>query len=250
MNGTTDSWWVRSLDFLDLGQPQAVLMVLLSILLPLSIFVSRRNVRIRRLEMLDNLTDVLGGMPANSGCCNPALALVRARYLDGTAQANTGRRVLAWLKETGIYALPTAIFVLLSACGFALVVGFGGEWLAATKILLSGLQVEGAGEPDFATATALVVGAGFVGAYIWSIHYLILRIVNFDLSPLSFLRTSEHVFMTVFAAWVLRQVVAAPAVGRHCGRGSPRHRLPVWPVPLAWCQCADRSPAELAQDQT
>ena len=103
--------------------------------------------------------------------------------------------------------------MLLSACGFALVVGLGGEWLAAAKILLTGLQVEGAGGPNFATATALVVGAGFVGAYIWSIHYLILRIANFDLSPLSFLRTSEHVLMTVFAAWVLRQVVAAPGIG-------------------------------------
>jgi hypothetical protein len=213
MDGT-DSWWVRSLEFLDLGEPQAILVVLLSILLPLSIFVSRRNVRIRRLQMLDNLTQVLGGMPANSGCfIPPALALVRARYLDGTAQANAGRRVLAWLKETGIYALPTAIFVLLSACGFALVVGLGNEWLAAAKTLLSGLQVDGSGAPNFAVATALVVGAGFVGAYIWSIHYLILRIANFDLSPLSFLRTSEHILMTVFAAWVLRQVVAAPAVG-------------------------------------
>jgi hypothetical protein len=109
MDGTTDSWWVRSLDLLDLGEPQAILVVLLSILLPLSIFVSRRNVRIRRLQMLDNLTQVMRGMPANSGCLiPPALALVRARYADGTAQANAGRRVLAWLKETGIYALPTA----------------------------------------------------------------------------------------------------------------------------------------------
>jgi hypothetical protein len=214
MDGATDSWWMRFLRLLDLGEPQAILVVLLSILLPLSIFVSRRNVRIRRLQMLDNLAHALGGVPANSGSfIPPALALVRARYLDRTAQATTGRRVLAWLKETGIYALPTAIFVLLSACGFALVVGLGREWLAAAKILLSGLQVEGAGKPDFATATALVVGAGFVGAYIWSIHYLILRIANFDLSPLSFLRTSEHVLITVFAAWVLRQVVAAPAAG-------------------------------------
>jgi hypothetical protein len=210
-----DSWWMRFLDLLDLEeQPQAILVVLLSILLPLSIFVSRRNVRIRRLQMLDNLTHVLSDIPASSGVfIPPALALVRARYLDRTAQASIGRRVLAWLKEIGIYVLPTAIFVLLSACGFALVVGLGGEWLAAAKILLAGLQAEAAGQPDFATATALVVGAGFAGAYIWSIHYLILRIANFDLSPLSFLRTSEHVLMTVFAAWVLRQVVSAPAVG-------------------------------------
>src|SRR5690606_26865369 len=39
----------------DLGQPQAIFVVLLSLLLPLSIFVGRRNVRIRRLRLLDNL---------------------------------------------------------------------------------------------------------------------------------------------------------------------------------------------------
>jgi hypothetical protein len=64
---------------------------------------------------------------------------------------------------------------------------------------------------NFHAATGLVVGAGFVGAYIWSVNYLILRIANFDLSPLSFLSTSAHILMTVFVAWVLRQVVAAPA---------------------------------------
>jgi hypothetical protein len=70
-----------------------------------------------------------------------------------------------------------------------------------------------AGAPaNFGKATALVVGAGFVGAYIWSIDYLILRIANFDLSPLSFLRTSAHILLTVFVAWALRQVVAIPDV--------------------------------------
>ena len=38
-----------------------------------------------------------------------------------------------------------------------------------------------------------------------------MRIANFDLSPLSFLSTAAHVLLTVFVAWVLRQVVAAPA---------------------------------------
>ena len=80
------------------------------------------------------------------------------------------------------------------------------------KGLLRGLRAEGGGALDFTTATALVLGAGFVGAYIWSIDYLILRIANFDLSPLSFLRTSGHVLMTVFVAWVLCQVVAAPGI--------------------------------------
>ena len=136
---------------------------------------------------------------------------MRARYRS-VPGAGAWRRVLDWLKEVGTYLLPTGIFVLLSACGFALVVGLGGEWLEAARGLLRGLRAEGGGALDFTTATALVLGAGFVGAYIWSIDYLILRIANFDLSPLSFLRTSGHVLMTVFVAWVLCQVVAAPGI--------------------------------------
>ena len=131
--------------------------------------------------------------------------------------AECGARCLAprsrWLKEIGIYALPDAIFVLLSGCGFALVVGLGGEWLDGRSGPPARSSGGGRRSLDFATTTALVLGAGFVGAYIWSINYLILRIANFDLSPLSFLRTSAHILMTVFVAWVLRQVVAAPEVG-------------------------------------
>jgi hypothetical protein len=198
---------------LDLSQPQVIFVVLLSLLLPLSIFVGRRNVRVRRLRMLDNLESVLKYVPADSGSfILPALHLVRARYLGGGRGAGAGSRVLDWAKEVGIYILPTGIFVLLSACGFALVVGLGGEWLEAARGLLRGLRAEGGGPLDFPTATALVLGAGFVGAYIWAIDFLILRIANFDLSPLSFLRTSAHVLMTVFVAWVLCQVVAAPGV--------------------------------------
>ena len=199
--------------FLNLGEPQAIFVVLLSLLLPLSIFVGRRNVRVRRLRMLDNLESMLRYVPAGSGSfIPPALDLVRARYRSGGRGAGAWSRVLEWLKEVGIYLLPTGIFVLLSACGFALVVGLGGEWLDAANGLLRGLRAEGGGPLEFRKATALVLGAGFVGAYIWSIDYLILRIANFDLSPLSFLRTSGHVLMTVFVAWVLCQVVAAPGI--------------------------------------
>jgi hypothetical protein len=198
---------------LYLGQPQFTFVILLSLLLPLSIFVGRRNVRLRRLQMLDHLAAAFDGIPGDGQTIvPPTLGLIRTRYLDSGAET-WGGRVMAWLKEVGIYVLPTTIFVLLSACGFALVVGLGTEWAAAAKVLLSGLQAEPGASLDFRIATALVVGAGFVGAYIWSINYLILRIANFDLSPLSFLRTSAHILLTVFVAWALRQVVAAPEVG-------------------------------------
>lgn len=202
--------WI--LHVFDLGRPQVIFVMLLSLLLPLSIFVGRRNVRVRRLAMIDNLADALDGVSGDGQTVAPAsLEFIRARYLDSGAKS-TGGRTLAWLKELGIYVLPTAIFVLLSACGFALVFGLGSEWADAAKVLLAGLRGDDGASLEFAKATALVVGAGFVGAYIWSIEYLILRIANFDLSPLSFLRTAAHILLTVFVAWALRQVVAAPEV--------------------------------------
>jgi hypothetical protein len=189
---------------------QVIFVILLSVLLPLSIFVGRRNVRIRRLQMLFNLKHVL--LPAGSQhSLPPSFSMIEARYLDDTEDAKPWTSFLAWLKEIAIYTLPVAVFVLVSACGFALLVRLGDDWAEAGKVLLYGLAAEGGGSSSFAAATGLVVGAGFVGAYIWSINYLILRIANFDLSPLSFLSTSAHILLTVFVTWVLRQVVAAPA---------------------------------------
>src|SRR4051794_27062661 len=197
--------------WIDLERPQAIFTVLLSLLIPLSIFVGRRNVRIRRLRLLDNLERVL--FPAGGpGRLPPGFEMIRARYL-GDGNATAWSRVLSWLRELGIYLLPNMVFVLVSACGFGLLVQLGGDWLIAAKTLLQGLQTGVNDGSDFAAATGLVVGAGFVGAYIWSVNYLILRIANFDLSPLSFLTTSAHILMSVFVAWVLRQVVAAPAPG-------------------------------------
>ena len=184
--------WIASL------WPQAILVCLLSVLIPLSIFVGRSHVRLRRLQLLDHLAEVLPSAAGRSRMPG-AFTLMRARYA-----AASGRR------ELGVYALPTAVFAAVSACGFALLLHLGGEWLAAAKILLVGLHVDGGSDPDFGLSTGLVMAAGFIGAYIWSINYLILRVANFDLSPLSFLRTSAHILLTVFVAWVLRQVLAAP----------------------------------------
>ena len=92
--------WMR---FLDIGQPQLIFVVLLSLLLPLSIFVGRRNVRVHRLRMIDNLGSVLEHVPRESGCfIAPALELVRARYVGSGWGASPWSRILDCLKEIGI----------------------------------------------------------------------------------------------------------------------------------------------------
>jgi hypothetical protein len=40
----------------------------------------------------------------------------------------------------------------------------------------------------------------FLGAYLWTITYLIKRVSNFDLAPLSFLRTSAHIVVAAFVS--------------------------------------------------
>lgn len=200
--------------YFNFSKPQGIFIFLLSLLLPLSIFVGRRSVRMRRLCIINSLNDKIEYLPEhNQTFVRPAIELIRARYEDGATGGGILAGAKAWAAEIGTYVLPTLIFVLMSASGFALVIGYDQEWLSATKILLRGLHAEQGDELDYSTATALVIGAGFVGAYVWSIQYLILRIANFDLSPLSFLRTTLHILVTVFAAWVLRHVVAAPDFG-------------------------------------
>lgn len=193
----------------DLGQPQGIFVALLSILVPLSIFVGRRNVRIRRLHLLQNLKETLL-RNGDRAALPPGYDIIEARYVDDPARTGTS----GWLREVGIYALPTLVFALVSACGFGLIFALGGQWLDAAAVLLQGLHAaDGKTDATFAATTGLIVAAGFVGAYVWSVRYLILRVSNFDLSPLSFLSTAAHVLMTVFLAWVLRQVFAGPLVG-------------------------------------
>jgi hypothetical protein len=196
------------LSWVDFEKPQAIFTILLSVLVPLSIFVGRRNVRIRRLRLLNGLKDILFPNPARRRV-PPSFEIIRARYVVDEGRT-AWRGMVDWLQELGIYVLPVAVFVLVSACGFGLILRLGGDWGVAAKILLEGLQTGADGDSSFAAATGLVVGAAFLGAYVWSVQYLILRIANFDLTPLSFLSTSAHILLTVFVAWVLRLVVAEP----------------------------------------
>jgi hypothetical protein len=64
-----------------------------------------------------------------------------------------------------------------------------------------------------------MISYAFFGGYIWSIQYLIRRIANFDLSPISFFQAFMHIVMAVFVAtaiWfaVLQSEIAASYLGK------------------------------------
>jgi hypothetical protein len=62
---------------------------------------------------------------------------------------------------------------------------------------------------SYQAGTVLVIASAFIGAYVWSVNYLVLRVANFDLTPLDFLRASTHILLTTVIAGVFRHVVAA-----------------------------------------
>ncbi|HWL68253.1 MAG TPA: hypothetical protein VNS22_07685 [Geminicoccus sp.] len=193
------------------------LIAMLALFLPLAVFFGRGSVRQRRLTILDNLEAAARrAMPDHQQVEVPLLALVRARYAppvmlgpDGRpdAHANLRRAV----REVLAYAVSSASFVMLCLAGFYLLLGVGRSIAVDPGILLQGLSEAAAGSSEAAayrTVTALVVGAAFLGAYVWSINYLILRVANYDLSPLDWLRVSVHLLLTCLVAGVFRHVVA------------------------------------------
>jgi hypothetical protein len=192
----------------SLPAPAIVAAVLiLSLVLPVGIFFGQSTVGERRLAIIRYLR-------ACADDIDPDLRAFMIRSLDFTAvryapPTHRGFRFLAYL-------LPTALFVVLSAFGFlALFAVLSMEPFQTRNLVLFGLQSFDA--TDFAgyqAGTALIVAAAFLGAYIWSVNYLLLRVSNYDLSPLSFLRVGAHLLLTIFAACVLRHVFAGlDAVG-------------------------------------
>lgn len=189
--------------FLALDPMHLALTLVLSLLLPLSIFFGRGNVRTRRLAILDELRDCV--KDAGAECRHfvlKELDFIRSRYAEPS---------LSWSAALA-YVMPTILFVLLSMIGFAAlftVIDMAG--LDTENLFLRGIT----GTEDvrgYQAGTVAVVAAAFLGAYVWSVNYLVLRIANFDLSPLSFLRVSSHMLLTVFLAGIFRHVVASTNV--------------------------------------
>jgi hypothetical protein len=187
------------------------ILVLFSLILPLSIFFGRGSIRKRRLAALRDLEEK--AFKANKHGPSPilpSLELVRARYEQAAFGGANGKGNLSlYASELMAYLLPTAIFVLITLVGMYLVFSSIHSQWASPHLLLIGLSSNAADAKSYQSVTALVVSAGFLGAYIWSISYLVLRVANFDLTPLDFLRVSAHILLTALLTGVFRHFVGA-----------------------------------------
>lgn len=194
------------------------LLALFSVLLPISIFFGRDSIRTRRLQYLEMFEDkVMKGDKTSQITLIPAMELLRGRYDPrGIIDLTTGKPLDSQIKKSSKFFLffryvpSVLIFIILSAIGFYLTLAatfaLGGPNLVTQGFHYFDWKYQFTRE--YQAATVLVLAAGFLGAYIWSINYLILRVANFDLTPLDFLRTACQIIITVIIAGVLRHGVA------------------------------------------
>ena len=161
----------------------------------MSIFVARNNVRTIRSQLVEDLAQLFsfarekGGTPL----IVPSFELIKYKYDAAKDPIRAG----SWF-------VPVLIFIVLSTLGFVTVLAdFSIVFDANMRNALLHMGAETAPAADSRMMVA-TLGFAFLGGYIWSVQYLVRRVANFDLRPLSFLRCSVHILLGGFvtaAAW-------------------------------------------------
>lgn len=129
---------------------------------------------------------------------------------------------LEWLYDAAIFLMPCLIYVLLCSLGFIQTFWLAGEpepWERRSFLLLGLHKWDLATGPDYQLKTATVISITFLGAYVWSVIYLLRRIANYDLSPLSFLRISAQILMSCLTVAVIYHLVVSTGVVEAGGIG-------------------------------
>jgi hypothetical protein len=169
--------------------------ILLSIIVPAGIFLGRSNIRARRYEVVKDL-EALFAFAKKTGdvpLIIPSFELVKYKYRPSSGE----NREDAKGQGTLVYVIPVAIYAVLTAVGFF--VTFGNlEWIGQIPMNYFPLGHPQCYARPESVSVLVVIGYTFIGGYIWTVQYLVKRVSNFDLSPLSFLRSAIHILFGIF----------------------------------------------------
>jgi len=168
---------------------RAISIATFSLLVPLGVYVGRMNVRASRREVVLDLERLFQFAKSDGRpIILPSFELVKYKYdpdsnpeRSGTTNANSIR----------YYVFPVAIYVLLSFLCF--------EFAFAPR--------DAAGTNFYAQPTgwAGMVTYTFLSSYVWTLQYLVRRIANFDLSPISFFASFLHITLALFVSAAVAQ---------------------------------------------
>jgi hypothetical protein len=170
---------------------------LLSLIVPIGIYFGRNNIRSHRGEIVRDLEKLFDFAKVVDGrrIILPSFELVKYKY---DPDAAPGARDSMSPKD---YLIPVLIYVTITFLGFLLVSSGLGPAAQELNSYVHGTRVKlNSDEIQSFTGT---ISYAFLGGYIWTIYFLIKRVSNFDLSPLSFLRSSAHIFFGFFVSAAL-----------------------------------------------
>jgi hypothetical protein len=188
-----------------------IVVLIFGVFVPLFILVGRYAVRRQRQAVLMTLREVLEKKGRKTALI-PSFEYALQKYEvdDGPPKAPDP-------SEFVYYIATGAIFALVATQGFSLLLTepTAGHWKPFRFVLAGLTPSSDAGLSDYQQYTGAVLAFAFLGAYIWSIQYLIRRIAVFDLSPMSFMRATAQVVLACATAAVFRHFLpgASPDTG-------------------------------------
>ncbi len=190
----------------DLNSDLRYLMIaLFSVVVPVGIFMGRLNVRASRKEIVRDLERLFqfakfDGRPL----ILPSFELVKYKYDPDSNPDRPATEIDA--NAFRYYIFPVVVYVIMTFICFNY--AFEPRTIPGATSLTNGFHDPGNdmwGSLDYA----------FLGAYVWTIQYLIRRISNFDLSPISFFQSFAHVLMAIFVTAAIWQSRILPHLGVH-----------------------------------
>lgn len=178
----------------------------LSFILPLTIFIGRSNIKNVRQKIIADLESVFRIEGQEHDQLIPSFEFAAYKY-RALPQGPDNTQPSEWRA----YFFPVLVFIMVSFSGFLTSSGMllSKDRLDHFQPLFSGMTlygVDGITPMDlvhYQLQTVAVLSFAFFGAYVWSIDYLIRRISNYDLSPISFLRVTGHIILACITAVTL-----------------------------------------------
>lgn len=169
---------------------RAISIATFALLVPLGVYVGRMNVRASRREVVLDLERLFQFAKSDGRpIILPSFELVKYKY---DPDSNPERAGSNNANSVRYYLFPVAVYVLIAFLGFE---------FAFAPHPADGIANYFAQPKDWQG----MVTYTFLSSYIWTLQYLVRRIANFDLSPISFFASFQHIVLALFVSAAVAQ---------------------------------------------
>ncbi|NUU44234.1 hypothetical protein [Tardiphaga robiniae] len=194
-----------------------------AIVIPLTLLVMREVIRRRRSTMLTDLLETL--FKDNPDI--PTIEFARNKYgvrsselrnAPGSELSNHDSQLAAAsLTRTRTLLLSAVPYLLFSIAGFLLLIvpicalisdGTCGGRLIVPTLFWTDEQVTGADLTAKLLNSASIVGAAFLGGYLFTLRLLLRAVMNFELNPITWLRSAVHLIGGAIIALLLYRTLS------------------------------------------